>query len=33
MHNVKALLIHDFVNEEAYPSVGIFDSPKRTTRE
>ena len=28
MHNVKALLIHDFVNEEAYPSVGIFDSPK-----
>ncbi len=28
MHNVKALLIHNFVNEEAYPSVGIFDSPK-----
>ena len=28
MHNVKALLIHNFVNEEAYPSVGIFDEPK-----
>lgn len=27
MHNIKALLIHDFVNEEAYPSVGIFDKP------
>lgn len=25
MQNVKALLIHDFVNEEAFPSVGIFD--------
>lgn len=28
MHNVKALLIHDFINEDAYPSVGIFDEPK-----
>lgn len=27
MHNVKALLIYNFVNEEAYPSVGIFDKP------
>lgn len=27
MHNVKALLIYNFVNEEAYPSVGIFDNP------
>lgn len=31
MHNVKALLIHDFVNEEAFPSVGIFDEPKELT--
>lgn len=27
MHNIKALLIYNFVNEEAYPSVGIFDKP------
>lgn len=25
MYNVKALLIHDYMNEEAFPSVGIFD--------
>lgn len=28
MYNVKALLIHDFINEEAYPSVGIFDDTR-----
>ena len=28
MHNIKVLLIHDYMNEEAFPSVGIFDSPK-----
>lgn len=28
MHKIKALLIHDFVNEDVYPSVGIFDEPK-----
>lgn len=27
MYNVKALLIHDYMNEDAFPSVGIFDSP------
>lgn len=27
MYNVKALLIHDFMNEDAFPSVGIFDDP------
>lgn len=27
MHNVKALLIHDYVQEEAFPSVGILDEP------
>jgi len=27
MHNVKALLIHDYVQDEAFPSVGILDSP------
>lgn len=25
MYDVKALLIHDYMNEEAFPSVGIFD--------
>lgn len=28
MHNVKALLIHDFLAESAFPSVGIFEEPK-----
>ena len=27
MHNVKALLIHNYMIDEAYPSVGILDSP------
>ena len=27
MHNVKALLIHDYVQDEAFPSVGILDNP------
>ena len=27
MNNVKALLIHDYSTEDAYPSVGIFDEP------
>ena len=27
MYNVKALLIHDYIQSEAYPSVGILDSP------
>lgn len=27
MYNVKALLIHDYVYEEAFPSVGIMDEP------
>lgn len=25
MHNVKALLIHDYMNEDVYPSIGILD--------
>lgn len=28
MHKVKALLIHDYMTEEAFPSIGIFDEPK-----
>ena len=28
MKNVKALLINDYVSEDVYPSVGIFDEPK-----
>lgn len=27
MHNVKALLIHDYVQDEAFPSIGILDTP------
>ena len=27
MHNVRALLIHDYIQEEAFPSVGILDEP------
>lgn len=27
MHEVKALLIHDYIQEEAFPSVGILDTP------
>ena len=26
MYNIKALLIHDYYQEEAFPSVGIFDN-------
>lgn len=28
MHNVKALLIHNYNNNDIYPSIGIFDEPK-----
>lgn len=27
MHNVKALLIHNYVQDEAFPSIGILDDP------
>lgn len=27
MYNIKALLIHDAQSDEAYPTVGIFDTP------
>ena len=27
MYNVKALLIHDYLQDEAFPSIGIMDSP------
>lgn len=27
MYNVKALLIHDYMAEDIFPSVGIFDEP------
>lgn len=33
MNNVKALLIHDFLNEEAFPSVGIFDEPTKLQKD
>lgn len=28
MHDIKALLIHDYDNIDVYPSTGIFDEPK-----
>ena len=28
MHNIKVMLVHNYQNEEVYPSVGIFDEPK-----
>ena len=28
MHDVKALLIHNYDNVDTYPSVGIFDTPE-----
>lgn len=28
MHNVKALLIHNYNSNDIYPSIGIFDEPK-----
>lgn len=27
MHNVKALLIHDYIQDEAFPSIGILNNP------
>lgn len=27
MYNVKALLIHDYIQDDAFPSVGIMDEP------
>lgn len=33
MHEVKALLIHDSIQDEAYPSVGILDKPLELTKE
>ena len=27
MYNIKALLIHDGITEDAYPTIGIFDKP------
>ena len=28
MHNIKALLIHNYDNIDVYPSIGIFNEPK-----
>lgn len=27
MYNIKALLIHDFMTEDVFPTIGIFDEP------
>lgn len=28
MYQLKAMVIHNFYNEDVYPSIGVFDSPK-----
>ena len=28
MHNVKVLLVHNYYNEDIFPSIGIFDEPQ-----
>lgn len=33
MHKVKALLIHDYVQDEAFPSIGIMDEPVELLKE
>jgi len=33
MHHVKALLVHDYSSDTAFPSVGIFDEERELTKE
>lgn len=28
MHNVKAMVVHNYYNEDVFPSIGVFDEPK-----
>lgn len=28
MHDVKVLLVHNYQNEDVYPTIGVFDEPK-----
>lgn len=28
MHNVKVLLVHNYYNEDIFPSIGVFDEPQ-----
>lgn len=28
MHNVKVLLVHNYYNEDRFPSIGLFDKPE-----
>ena len=28
MHNVKILLVHNYYNEDIFPSIGVFDEPQ-----
>ena len=28
MHNIKAMVVHNYYNEDTFPSVGVFDEPK-----
>lgn len=33
MHNIKGMLMHDFVGAEEYPTIGIFNKPKSLYKE
>ena len=28
MHNVKAILVHNYYNDDLYPSIGVFNEPQ-----
>ena len=28
MHDVKAMVVHNYYNEDVFPSIGVFDEPK-----
>ncbi|MCI6266557.1 MAG: hypothetical protein MR598_06925 [Erysipelotrichaceae bacterium] len=28
MHHIKAMVVHNYYNEDVFPSVGVFDEPK-----
>lgn len=28
MHNIKAMVVHNYYNEDVFPSIGVFDEPK-----
>lgn len=28
MHNIKAMVVHNYYNEDVFPSIGVFDEPR-----